>query len=353
LKVQEIVDFNALLIKLNTLPFIVSEFIQYKLRNNLSPSSLLEYIRDFVIFFDWMIKDSKIDVTDKININQYHLETLKVDHIREFEEYLRVFAQLMPRTIARKLSALRSLFNYLHDIAENEQGDPLLKRNIFRKISTPKLGDPLTDAREIQDKVLSPSESDEFATYIRTQYRVENASNLQAIWNYEFNCLRDICIINLILSSGLLVSDIVNLNLNDITLQNNEVNISRQRSGYKINHSVFFGESCAVDLNNYLSVREMIYRPKDDEIALFLSIPNGQKIGKRMTKRAIQAMVIKYSTKYGKTNLTTRQLRHSFGIKYQVNTTAIQTKTQLALRNIDSTEKYQILTQIVEFDGRK
>jgi site-specific recombinase XerD len=48
----------------------------------------------------------------------------------------------------------------------------------------------------------------------------------------------------------------------------------------------------------------------------FLAIKNGSEQGRRMTKRAIQEMIKKYGRAYGKSELTTRYLRHSFGLHH-------------------------------------
>lgn len=347
MKIQEQKDLDALQIKMEFLPGTVNEYIHYKLSENLSPSSLLEYSRDFESFFSWMTLHVKPEIK-RINENTvHHLEQLTYEDIKNYETYLRVTEGKKERTIARKLHSLRSLFNYLHDIAENIEGQPLLMRNVFRKISSKRVTDPLSTARSIQKKVLVSDESDDFINYIRTRYRIENSTNSQAIWNYNLNGIRDICIISLMLKSGLLVSDIVNLNLSDVSLQNKQITIIRQGSGQRTTHTILFSDSIVEYLVDYLNVREVIYRPVSNDNAFFLAIANGRKIGNRITKRAIQALVNKYAAKYGKPEVTTRQLRHSFGLEYQRKSNFVQTKQQLALRNIEPTEKYELLSGMV------
>lgn len=346
MKVQEQKDYDALQIKIQNLPSFVTNYIKYKLDENLSPSSLLEYSRDFEQFFSWIkceLYPKRID-----NIEICHLEELTVYDIRGFEEFLRMVDKLMERTISRKIHSIRSLFNYLHDVAENAQDEPLIRKNVFRKISMNRVSNPISNAREIQGKVLISDEVDDFVSYIRTGYRSGNATNPQALWNHDRNGVRDACIVSLMLKSGLLVSDIVNLNLKDISVHNKQIIILRQWSGHRSGHSVMFSDSSRDDLIKYLNVRELNYEPDNDEKALFLTVPNGHKIGKRMTKRAVQEMVKKYAAKYGKPEVTTRQLRHSFGLEHQKQSNFVQTKHQLALRSIESTEKYQILSELVE-----
>ncbi len=59
-------------------------------------------------------------------------------------------------------------------------------------------------------------------------------------------------------------------------------------------------------------------------------------------------MVKKYAEKYGAPQLTTRQLRHSFGLEHQRKSNLVKTKEQLALRSIETTEKYQVLAELVD-----
>lgn len=347
LKVQERKDYETLQIKIQSLPSFVTSYIDYKLDKKLSPSSLLEYSRDFVLFFSWIKCELLLNFIQADEIDIWHLEELTIDHIREFEEYLRVVKNMMERTIARKLQSIRSLFNYLHDYSENDQGEPLMRKNIFRRITINRVTNSLSVARAMQEKVLTSDESADFVSFIRTGYRSEDETN-QALWNHDRNGIRDTCIVSLMLKSGLLVSDIVNLNLSDISLQNKQITVKRQWSGQRSSHSVMFSETIYEDIVKYLDVRELIYQPENDEKALFLTIPNGTKLGKRMTKRAIQAMVIKYAVKFGKPEVTTRQLRHSFGLEHQKQSSFVKTKQQLALRSIEPTEKYQILSELIE-----
>lgn len=349
MKVQHHKDLETLNVRLQSFPTFTKEYIDYKLAKELSPSSLLEYSRDFISFFNWItIKFPECAINHSLDIQIAHLEMINIEHIQQFESHLRSVDQLSARTTYRRLQAIRSLFNYLHEVAEDTEGYPLLKRNVFRKISTTRVTDALTNAREIQGKTLSSKEADDFIDYIRNQYRSDNSSNVQAIWNYDKNGIRDICIINLMLRAGLLVSDIVNLNIHDISLNDNSIKIHRQWSGRASYHCIHFGETTAKEINSYLKIRTDVYQVNESEEALFLALKNGGIIGKRMTKRAIQSMVIKYSNKYGENKITTRQLRHSFGINHQRQNSAVDTKTQLALRNLEATEKYQILTILLD-----
>ncbi|MUT67106.1 tyrosine-type recombinase/integrase [Paenibacillus sp. NEAU-GSW1] len=349
MKVQEKKDYETLQMRINSFPSFVMEFIHYKLNDDRSPSSMLEYLRDYDHFFWWMVWEVFVELKEIKEISICQIDELTVQHIRNYERCLRITEKMSERSVSRKLHSIRSLFNYLHDIAENEKGNPLIKSNVFRKFILKRAPGTLTVARTIHEKdLLTADESNDFIDYIQNRYRNENKKNPQAIWNYDRNKERDVCIINLILGSGLLVSDIVNLDIEDISLNDNQVNITRQWSAQRSSHYVLISNSANNFLKKYIDLRRMIYQPTDDESALFLAVKNGQKIGNRITKRAVQAMVLKYADKYGKPELTTRQLRYSFGLEYQKQSNYVQTKQQLALRNIEATEKYQILSELLE-----
>lgn len=69
------------------MPWYVEQYINYKLPN-LSPSSLLEYMRDYDTFFSYLMAEG-IAPAGKINEIPLHiLETLSVDDITGYKNYL-------------------------------------------------------------------------------------------------------------------------------------------------------------------------------------------------------------------------------------------------------------------------
>ncbi len=298
MKVQEVKDYEELMKRIKKYPSFVEEYVSYKLTESVSPSSLLEYSRDFDRFYSWLVLHKAMDEKSVFQIE--YVNQLTVNDIHQYMDYLREQEMMKERSVSRKIHSLRSLFNYLHDVAENLEGEPLLSRNIFRKISMQRLTDVQATAREINEKVLISNEVHDFIDFVRSGYRSKLADNVQALWNYDLNQQRDMCIISLLLHSGLLVSDIVNLDVADLSLSQNQILITRQRSRQRTNHIVMFGEIAKADINKYLNIRNIVYKPQTNETALFLAVPNGQLTGSRMTKRAIQAMVLKYAQHFGR-----------------------------------------------------
>ena len=97
-------------------------------------------------------------------------------------------------------------------------------------------------------------------------------------------------------------------------------------------------------LTDYLAIRSTRYKPLKKEKALFLAIANGKKEGERMTKRAIQELVIKYAKRFGKPYLSVHKLRHSFATDYYLQNDLYKTQEQLGHASPETTQIYAHLT---------
>lgn len=344
MKVQERKDLEALLIRLREMPNPVETFIKSKLENNLSPSSALEYVRDFGIFFNWASSKLWPHVAiSELTLSMFN--DLDVEHVQEFMNHLTLSRKLQYPSMLRKIHSLRSMFGFLHQEFAND-GYPILRRNVFATFTMKRPKNHSEVAHQLQNKILRVNEIPAFVKFV--QQDVSKLNNLQAQWFHNQNRDRDVSIITLLLESGVLVSDIVNLDLDDICLQDGYVIVTRQQSQVRRKHRIMFGESAKSYLYEYLKVRIGTYAPNPDEPALFLAKPNGESHGQRISKRTIQVMVKKYASKFGASEVTVRQLTHSFGFQYAGTNNIRNMKQQLAQRNIESLEKYFILSSLHE-----
>ncbi|MFC5406385.1 tyrosine recombinase XerS [Cohnella soli] len=328
------------------MPWYVEKFINYKLPD-LSPSSLLEYVRDYKTFLSWLMAEGLTSADKMTEIPLVDLEKLHMDSIDNFRMFLaskRDNANTRT-TISRKLSSLRSLFHYLSQIAEDEEFYPLLKRNVMAKVSIKRTHKPKDTAAKLEGKLLQEEENLEFINYIKQDYAHDVATNKQAIYAHELNSVRDCCIVSLILNSGLRVSELVNLNTDDVDFKKKLVYVYRKgKNDDTFKTPVYFRQDAIADLELYLTLRETRYKAPKREKALFLAIANGKKEGSRMTKRAIQEMVIKYAKRFGKPYLSVHKLRHSFATDYYMSNDLYKTQEQLGHASPETTQIYAHLT---------
>jgi len=329
-----------------SMPWYIEKFINFKLPD-LSPSSLLEYVRDYETFLSWMLAEGLSAGPNLRDVQLEELEKLHMDSIDQFKMFLATRQENTnsKTTISRKLSSLRSLFHYLSQIAEDDQFYPLLKRNVMAKVSIKRAHKPKDTAAKLEGKLLQEQEIDEFIRYINEDYGTDAAANKQAMYSYMLNRIRDTCIVSLILNSGLRVSEIVNMNVDDLDLKKKLLYVFRKgKNDDTFKTPVYFRQEAMYNLQLYLTQRESQYKAPKREKALFLALANGKREGSRMTKRAIQEMVMKYAKRFGKPYLSVHKLRHSFATDYYLRNDLYKTQEQLGHASPETTQIYAHLT---------
>ena len=165
--------------------------------------------------------------------------------------------------------------------------------------------------------------------------------------------LRDKAILELLFSTGLRVSELVNLNRENINLKRGEFSIRGKGSKIRL---VFISDSAKNALVDYLSKR------KDVEPALFIrhrKIKGDKKstatairnkhaysLQLRLTPRSIQRIVKNYAVKAGITKkVTPHTLRHSFATDLLANGADIRSvQVMLGHSSITTTQIYTHIT---------
>ncbi|MGV2886149.1 tyrosine recombinase XerS [Paenibacillus taichungensis] len=336
-------DMATAMDRLKLMPEFVDKYVNHLLSNGGSPSTVLGYLIDYEIFFSWLMAEGISDASTTKDITIDELEKLHVDEVTSYRLYLQHYRGNKSKTRGRKLSSLKSLFHYLSQIAEDENLYPILKRNVMAKID---IGTTNTkpDINKLRSKLLLEDEINEFIDFVRSGYRQKIENNKQALYSYEQNSLRDAAIISFILGSGLRVSEVVNCNLDDLNLKDQITTIigkGQNDEGESV--GVLFSPQAKDDLERYLEIREAVYNPEKNEKAVFLAIQNGESRGNRMSRRAMQAIVIKYAKAFGKTT-TIHKLRQSFATEYNRHNGIHKTKNQLRHKKFETTEIYALVS---------
>lgn len=328
--------------KVEQLPWYVGEYID-KRRRKLSPASLLNYCHDYIIFFDWILAEGYFK-GKRQDIPLELLESLTVQQIEDFLSFLEFKLDNTKLTINRKLSALKSLFNYLQNIAETSDLKPYLHRNVMAKIELNDVKeDQETIANRMEGKMLRGDEYEQFRQFVAYDYGLANKDNKKVFNFHQKNCERDTAIISLILGSGLRLSEVVGLDLDDIDWKKNRVRVIRK--GNKEQY-VYFSEQAMLDLKEYVDIREQRYNVNKDNKSLFIASIMGPKgTTRRLTERSIEKIVEKYAVAFGKPSLSVHKLRHSFATRYHIeNNDVPKLRRQLGHSSIQTTMIYTHLT---------
>ncbi|MCJ8012342.1 tyrosine recombinase XerS [Paenibacillus sp. KQZ6P-2] len=328
--------------KLTELPWYVSEYIDSRKRK-LSHTTLLNYCHDYIIFFDWLVSE-KFSAATRKEVSLTSLESLTVREVENFLSFLEYQLGNTKYTINRKLSALKSLFDYLQNKAETSDLKPYIQRNVMAKIEFNSVKETQeTIANRIEGKILREDDFELFRQFVAHDYGVQNQSNLRIFRFHEINRERDTAIVSLILGSGLRLSEVAGINVDDLDVNKGLVRVLRK--GNKEQY-VYFSQQALLDLENYLKIRETRYEAEKSENYLFIAAPIGRKgKSRRLTPRSIEKLIEKYAAAFGKPTLTVHSLRHSFATRYHLeNNDVPRLKNQLGHSSIQTTMIYTHLT---------
>ncbi|WP_273127355.1 tyrosine recombinase XerS [Metabacillus sp. HB246100] len=330
--------YKKLNLLLKDLPWYVEEYIDHK-RRKLSAASLLNYCHDYKIFFQWLVAEQFYNgPVQKIPLEL--LESLTVQQVEGFLHALQYELHNKEITVNRKLSALKSLFNYLQNIAETRDLKPYLQRNVMAKIEFNELKENMeTIANKMEGKILLGDEYEKFRRFVAFEYGEMVKENKKLHNFYKVNQERDTAIVSLILGSGLRLSEVVNLDLDDIDFGKYSARVIRK--GNKEQY-VFFSKIAMDDLQEYLTIREARYQVEKNNKALFVAASMGPKgKSRRLTARSIEKLIEKYANAFGKPSLSVHKLRHSFATRYHSEINDVpKLRRQLGHSSIQTTMIY-------------
>lgn len=297
-------------------PDFLNSFLDYSITIlNKSPNSIKEYNYDLTNFLKFIKIHFKITNEkdySKIDINDLDINVVKkitLEDIHSYISYMATELKSKPATRARKVSTLRIFFKYLTVKAK------LLDVNPAQNLETPKLGKRMP-------KYLSLDES-------KKLLEVTNDTEAR-------NSERDYAIITLFLNCGIRLSELVNINIKDITFSESKLNVIGKGNKER---TIYLNNACMSALNNYLQARPKEGIKYDSKDALFLS-----ERRERISNRTVQTIVKKELLKAGLdiNKYSTHKLRHTAAtLMYQYGNVDIRALQELlGHESISTTEIY-------------
>ena len=190
------------------------------------------------------------------------------------------------------------------------------------------------------DKVELPKVSRKQVTFLNYD---EIEQLLSQIDSPTEQSLRDKAIVELLFSSGLRVSELINLNRDHINLNKREFTV--RGKGNK-DRPVFISQTTTKAVSDYIKTR------KDNLVPLFISYSRNSKTPnlagdfRRLTARSVERMVTKYARLAGITkHVTPHTMRHSFATDLLINGADIRSvQAMLGHSNIGTTQIYTHVT---------
>lgn len=267
----------------------VNNFYEYLLTKNYSENTVLSYINDLYYFYLFVKKD---------------LDLVKEEDIRDYLEYLNLKKD-KSTSVSRKISTFKSFYKFLY---LNEYIDK--KEYPLSKISYPKTEKKLPKF-----------------IYYNDLLEIINESSKGK------EGLRDRLIIEMLYATGVRVSELVNIKINDIDFNNRRIIVCGKGNKERI---VYYGEYAMKVLNDYLRGRENI-----NNQYLFLN-NRGEKLTDRGVRYIIDNIMKNLSVK---THVTPHVLRHTFATDMLNNGCDIKVVQELlGHSSLKTTEVYTHVT---------
>lgn len=262
---------------LKDLPYFCQTFLVGR-EGKMSPLTRLTYIRRIHSFFEYLHEDnsyfSKKAMQD-ITLND--LNKLETEDIEQFASWIRHGgasngSENAETSVNNYLSALNMFWRYFvshgrlrHNPVANVERGAKGKHTIVR---------------------LNDEQEEEFMDSVSGGLGLTKHQRSY----HDQTSVRDTAICLTLMRTGLRVSELVGLNLEDVNMDDSCLYVIRKR---KKEDTVFFDDEVKAALQNYLDIRELS-SPDPSEHALFL-VNFGKYKGKRLSVRSVQILVKKYA----------------------------------------------------------
>lgn len=311
-------------------PIIITDYLNYlKSIRGLSSNTIKEYRYDLMLMIRYMIIRKKYYGDEesfnedfkniKINriVNPKFFESLTLQDFYAYLSFLDNEKNDSSTTRSRKISAIKSFYKYLFSEIE------VIDSNISDKLSNPKIS-------QRQPVYLTLNETELLLDTIK------NEPN-------EFLRFRDLAIVFTFLTTGMRLSELVSINMEDIIYDH--FNIIGKGNKER---TIYLTNNCRELLDQYISVRNKYIKGLKID-ALFISTRK-----KRISNRAVQSTIDKYLKKAGfdTSVYSTHKLRHTAAtLMYKYGNVDIR-----ALKDIlghESISTTQIYTHLDDEDLKK
>ena len=289
--------------KLSSLPDVFTEFYDYLDAEGKSYTTLNNYISHNIDFMNY-VNDNYPEGTFYAGIKPSHVNKYmaSIRHKESGDDVIRLGDEIR----ASRWTSLNNFFKFLKD-------NDYIDENPLDKTNRPKI------KTEHEVTYLNKREINSTLNTIR-----KTASSKRVV--------RDLCLVSLALSTGLRVSAITQINVDDIDLENNVIKVIEK--GDKIRY-IDFGEKLKKLIEDCIKEREVSFNNVDTD-ALFVS-----QWGRRMTTQAVRDLVKKYTSNVKGKHITPHKLRASAAMNlYGSGVDILTIASILGHENVTTTQRY-------------
>ena len=280
----------------------INSFLEFLKNEKKSSSNTIQSYKRDIVYFEKYVNENDIDY-------------LKVEEkdIKEYMNYLKEEGS-KASSISRHLASIRSFYQFL------------VKQKLIKKDPTAKIPSPKLEKRK--PEVLSSEEVEQLLSQPK---------------NVDLKGTRDKAMLEFAYATGMRVTEIIDLNISDVEIDNEAVVCKSNKK----TRTIPLGKVCMKNLKEYIEDARPILIKDEDEQALFVNIN-----GKRLTRQGFWKIVKYYKEQaHIEKDITPHVLRHSFATHLLQNGADLRAiQTMLGHSDISSTQVYM---QFKDIDGLK
>ncbi|MCL2113283.1 MAG: tyrosine recombinase XerS [Streptococcaceae bacterium] len=292
------------------LPWFIREYYQSKLSLQYSLRTLNSYFCEYKLFFNYMIENDLSSAKTISDIALEELNNLRKKNVEAYflyrQEVASTHINYNPESVVATnryvCATLKSLFRYLSEETEDDEGKTYLIHNVMKKIRVRNRMVTMSErAYRLEKLIFTKDETHKFLQFIEEGYARYVSDNCRKRAHFEKHKERDTAILALFLGTGIRLTELVNLDIEHIDIEQQRVTV--RRKGGKMDTVAIAGFALKY-LKQYMLVREMKYRHAAESPALFFSTRGP------IVDQTVHILVKKY-TKAFNHEVSPHKLRHS------------------------------------------
>ena len=314
------------------LPDFVYDYIEVAYTGD-SVNTQIGYSIDIKIFLEYLQRFKFREIESIEDFTPEHMEQVTIRDLTSFSAYLREYEtesvspsgrvikrirRNSPYGINRKLSGIRGLFSYLYK-------NDLISQNVTDKL----------DFKKLHQKMKKPLTTQETVRLIDVIYEGEKYYEGRDLSEYLRRKQRDIALFTTYLGTGCRVSELVNIDMDDIDFDTASFIVTRKGGEQQ---EIFMPVQVENEMFKYFEERKDAENVKDQK-AFFIN-----RQGKRMTVPGVEKILKKYCATVGITHpdkTRPHALRRTFACNLLADGVDIKMVAELmGHKNIDVTHRY-------------
>ena len=257
---------------------LLDEYKTHLQNEDLSALTVIGYVADTRLFMDWFAKNNR---------EEFALENVTPSDVREYRAYLQDTEKRKASTVNRKLAALAALMRWA-----------LKTKQI--------VVDPTENVKSVKQLVATPRWLDKHEQFA-LQRAIEKDLQLAQL-RYPRRYVtrrRDASLILFLLHTGLRLSEVVALELNDVQISERKGSVLVRRGKGNKERSVPLNSEARKALQEWLAIR-----PQVSDTFVWIAVEASAEDG--ISGRTVQRILQRYAQDAELQELTPHILRHSF-----------------------------------------